>query len=389
MRRAVLGGGALALATGWNTTNVGAVAEPLADSYGVALATVGLFTTALFVTHLAAQIPGGRASDRLGARRAGFVALATIAVFNAAALAASDPSLALAARALTGFGTGVAFVAGSAYVRAAGGSPFAQGLFGGVGLAGGGLALAAVPTAEAWLGWRAPFATALAIAVAALVLLLLGPSDAPRNAARRDEALPRGLLRDQRLYRLAALHGASLGLGTVVGNWVVTLLDRHGGVSVEAAGVVGALTLLLGIVTRPLGGWILREHPERVRATLAASLVAGAVGTLAIAAAEPLAVAAVGAALVGIAVGIPFSAAFTGAAVTRPDAPAASVGFVNAAASGVVVAGAPLLGLAFALPGDGRLGFVVVAVLWAAALFALPRAAELGVARPAPGAAAG
>ena len=70
--------------------------------------------------------------------------------------------LAIVTRALTGIGTGVSFIAGSAYVRAVGGSPAAQGLFGGVGLAGGGFALAVVPQVERFLGWRAPYATALA-----------------------------------------------------------------------------------------------------------------------------------------------------------------------------------------------------------------------------------
>jgi hypothetical protein len=43
----------LALSTGWNTANVGAVAEPLSIAYGVGLAVVGFFTTDLFATHLA------------------------------------------------------------------------------------------------------------------------------------------------------------------------------------------------------------------------------------------------------------------------------------------------------------------------------------------------
>ncbi len=41
----------------WNISNVGAVADPLAEAYGVSLAVIGLLTTALFVTHLAAQLP--------------------------------------------------------------------------------------------------------------------------------------------------------------------------------------------------------------------------------------------------------------------------------------------------------------------------------------------
>jgi hypothetical protein len=44
----------------------------------------------------------------------------------------------------------------------------------------------------------------------------------------------------------------------------------------------------------------------------------------------------------------------------------------------VILAGTPLVGLTFALPGRGRIGFVAVAVLWAASLLALPRRDELG-----------
>ena len=66
---------AAGLATGglltWNVSNVGAVADPLADAYGVSLAVVGLLTTALFVTHLAAQLPAGIWSDRFGPHRLG------------------------------------------------------------------------------------------------------------------------------------------------------------------------------------------------------------------------------------------------------------------------------------------------------------------------------
>ncbi len=63
----------------------------------------------------------------------------------------------------------------------------------------------------------------------------------------------------------------------------------------------------------------------------------------------------------------------------RPDSPAAAVGLVNGAASAVALAGTPLLGLSFALPGDGRIGFAVVAALWIAALLVLPTARQLGV----------
>src|SRR3954465_14847495 len=69
------------------------------------------------------------------------------------------------------------------------------------------------------------------------------------------------------------------------------------------------------------------------------------------------------AAVVGLAAGVPFARAFTGAAASRPDAPGAAVGFVNAWASLVIVVGTPLAGLPFPLPGDGRLGFYVLGPL--------------------------
>ena len=381
MRKAVFGGCAAGLATGWNVANIGAIPSHLSRTYGVSLAVIGLFTTALFVTHLAMQIPGGRAADRFGARRSALLGLAFTVVFNAVALIAPEPALAISARALTGIGTGLAFVAGIAYVRESGGSPFAQGLFGGVGLAGGGVALGVVSQVDGWLGWRAPFWTALVVGLAGLLALWAAPPEPRRVRVERDLDVPAGLLRDRRLYRLAALYGASLGLSLVVGNWVVELLERNGGIAKGTAGAVGALTLLLGVITRPLGGWILRERPATMRVATGASLAAGAVGTALLAVADPLGVAVVGALLIGLAAGIPFAPAFMGAALVRPDAPAAAVGMVNSAASVVVLAGTPLLGVTFSLPGNGRIGFAVVAALWLVALALLPSEHALGVRR--------
>jgi MFS family permease len=355
------------------------VAQSLADTYGVGLATVGLFTTALFLTHLALQIPGGTASERFGPRRVGLAGLVVIACASALSLVAHDTALTLAMRALTGVGTGLAFIAGSAYVRSQGGSPFAQGLFGGVGLAGGGVALAVVPPVEDWIGWRAPFATSLGVAVAALAVLAVSPRDATRTGTAARRSRGSGILRDSRLYPLAVLYAASLGLSIVVGNWTVTLLHRHGGLGKGSAGAIGALTLVLGIVTRPLGGWILHARPGRTRAAVGASLLAGAAGTALLAIARPVPLVVTGAALVGLAAGIPFAPAFTGAARARPDASGAAVGFVNGAASAVAIVGTPLVGLTFSLPGSGRSGFVAVAALWLVALALLPSPVRLGV----------
>jgi MFS family permease len=383
-RRGAVAGCALGFATGWNVGNLGGVTSELSRVYGVGLATVGLFTTALFLMHMAMQIPGGKVTDRFGPRRAGAAALICIAVGDLVALVAAEPWLAIAGRAITGFGTAVAFVAGSAVVRESGGSPVAQGAFGGIGLGVGGLAIATVPQLEGTLGWRAPFWSSLALAAVAMALLLpLAPRDARRGVPAR-AAAGVGVLRDRSLHRLAALYAASFGLSVILGNWVVELLQYHSTLSDGAAAAVGSLTLLLGVITRPFGGWLLRQHPAVARPAVALSLVAGSLGTLAVLSGHPTWLAVVGGVLVGIGAGIPFAAAFTGAALARPDAPAAAVGLVNATANLVVLTGTPLVGLTFSLNGEGRIGFAVVATLWLAALCALPTARALGVRVPDP-----
>jgi MFS family permease len=352
--RAAVAGFALAFTPGWNVANVGAVASQAAASYDVRLAVIGLFTTALFVTHAGLQIPMGRLCDRVGARVVGGSGLVVVAVASLAALAWRDPWYAIALRAVAGVGTAASFVAGAEYVRAMLRTPVWQGLYGAVSMAAGGLALALVPL---WGSWRAPFATAAVVAAAGSVVVLA----APRERAHAPVARVLPSIRDRRLVPLAVMHTASFGLSVVVGNWVVTLLERAGGDSSRVAGVAGGLVLLLGVISRPLGGRLM-ERPGIVRA----SFVVGGAAIALLAVAKPLPLAFAAAALAGLAAGVPFAPAFAGAQRLRPDAPAAAVGVVNMAAAVTILVGTPLLGLSFSLPGDGRIGFLVVAALWAA-----------------------
>jgi len=366
---------ALALGAGvtWNIANVGAAADPLAAAYGISLAAVGLLTTALFLTHLAAQIPGGRAADRWGARRVGFVALACCAVGNGLALLAPDPWLAGVARLITGIGSGAGFVAGAEYVRATGGAAFLQGLYGASTMGGGGLAIAVVPLLVGELGWRAPYWTGLAAALVTALVLSAAPPDARHGPSRA------GLVADRRLVRLGVLHASTFGLSVIAANWVVPLLEREG-YGRGIAGVVGALLLLAGIVSRPVGGALLRGHPERARPEVVASLAGMVVALALLALPLPLVLLGLGALLGGLAAGAPFAYVFTEAQRIRPDAPGAAIGFVNSWAIVAVVVGTPLLGLTFSLPGDGGLGFALAAVAVAAAFFVVvpARSAEPG-----------
>jgi MFS family permease len=348
---------------------LGAVATRLSDAYGVGLTVVGLFVTVQFVVHMAMQIPGGRAADRFGARSSALAGLVLIAAGNAVSLPAPQPTLAFLGRAVVGLGTGFAFVGGSDYLRAHGGSALLQGVYGAGSVLGPGLALAIVPALASASNWRAPYLSAIVVVGIVALLLALAPPAAP-TARHAGERLDRGLFDDAQLYRFAAIHAFSFGFSVVIGNWVVTLLEHHGETK-DVSALAGSLTLLLSFFTRIAGGPLLRR-PD-ARRWVAASLVVGGVSAIVLALPLPLWALVTAAATLGLAAGLPFAMAFTGAAHLRPEAPGAAVGFVNGWAALVVVVGTPLVGLTFALPGDGRIGFVVMGTLAALAALATPR----------------
>jgi MFS family permease len=364
-----IGGISVGIAVGWNIALLGPIATRLSHVYGVSLTVVLLFVTVQFVVHMLVQIPGGRAADRYGARSSALLGLILIVLGNAVSLPAPDAWLGFLGRAVVGLGTGFAFVGGSDYIRARGGSPFLQGLYGSGSVLAPGIAVAVVPFLTDRLGWRASYLSAIVVGCVSAVLLGLAPA-AARTARHEGERLASGFFRDRRLYRFAAIHAMSFGFSVVVGNTVVTLLEHHGR-SERSAAIAGSLTLLLSFFTRIAGGSLLRRRDAS--RWVAASLVLGGLGAIALALPLSFVALLAAAALLGLAAGLPFAMAFTGAAAARPDAPGAAVGFVNGCASLVIVAGTPLVGLTFSLPGDGRIGFVAAGLLAALAALATPR----------------
>jgi hypothetical protein len=345
----------IGLAVGWSIGDVGAVADRLSAAYGVRLGLIGLLTTSLFLVQTATLIPAGRLIDRVGARTVGLGAVVAIAAGNALALGAKSFWLAFAARALMGLGTGSGFICGTDFAR---GDPLRQGIYGGSSVGGAGLAIAIVPQLA---GWRAPYWSSLVVCGAVVAIVLAAPRpELVRHPVRL------AVVGDRRLRPLAVLHTCSFGLSIVAGAWITSLLTRHG-MGHRSAAVVGALVLLLGGLTRPLGGAL----GLRALGAAWASLAVGAAGCALLAAPVPAAALAVGAVVAGLAAGMPFAPAIGTAQRLRADAPAAAVGVVNGFANLVILVLTPLIGLTFSLPGDGRIGFGVLAVLWASGLLAL------------------
>jgi MFS family permease len=273
--------------------------------------------------------------------------------------------VALVARLIVGLGSGAAFVGGLDLVRAGGGGAALQGAFGGATMAGGGLALMIVPPLADATSWRAPYWSGVLLACAAAVPVLMA-SGLPKVGHSRA-----WVLRDRALLPLGALQTATFGLAVIAGNWVVPLLEREG-VSSTAAGLAGGLILFAGIVTRPLGGVLV----GRIRGRLlgAVSVIAVAAGALLLAAGGSFAVSVLGALILGCAAGLPFALIFAAAQKLRPDAPGGAIALVNSCAVFAILIGTPLAGLAFELPSDGRVAFLAIALLAAAALLPLRRA---------------
>ena len=265
--------------------------------------------TVQFVVHMVMQVPGGRAADRFGARTSALLGLGLIPLGNAVSLPAPHAWLAFLGRAVVGLGTGFAFVGGSDYIRARGGSPFLQGLYGSGSVLAPGIAIAVVPPLADWLGWRAPYLSAVVVAGVCVVLLALAPS-AKRTVRHAGERLERGFFRDRRLYRFAAIHAMSFGFSVVVGK-----LGRHLARAPRPLEELGVARRLADAPARLL-------HARRRRPTaapadasrwVAASLVIGGLGAVVLALPLPSWALVVAAAIVGLAAGLPFAMAFTGA----------------------------------------------------------------------------
>ena len=233
-----------------------------------------------------------------------------------------------------------------------------------------GIAIVVVPPLADWLGWRAPYLSAIVVAGVCVVLLALAPS-AKRTLRHAGERLERGFFRDRRLYRFAAIHAMSFGFSVIVGNWVVTLLEHHGH-SKGSASLAGSLTLLLGFFTRLGGGTLLRRRDAS--RWVAASLVIGGARRRRPRAAAPA---------LRRSSSPPRSSASPRASRSRwrspaprrpvPTPPERLSASSTRWASLVIVAGTPLVGLTFSLPGDGRIGFVALGLLAALAALATPR----------------
>ena len=259
-------------------------------------------------------------------------------------------------------GTGVCFVGGARYVHEAMAGPrlhVAQGFFGGSIQMGAGFVILVEPRLYLLLhGWRSTFVFCAAMALTAAVIWL---SAAPvvKFGARPPGRFHEMFLVPQ-LWYLGLMQMATFGISVVVGSWVVVLLTKVMKVPATKAGMIGSLVLLLGIVSRPLGGF-LRRHIG-IRPLFVGSLLMIALGCfLLLPPTISMATALASVILIGIGIGLPYAAMFSRAGALFPGRAAAAMGFVNMLGIFMILGGAPLVGHLTDLTGSFKTSFAVLA----------------------------
>jgi nitrate/nitrite transporter NarK len=358
-RRALAAGCAAGFAFSANYTNHAPMAPALCVEFGFDNASAGLLTTGIFLAHALMQVPGGRLADRLGPLRVMAVALAWVAAANLAIAFASAYWQLLFWKTFAGIGTGACFAAGARYIVASFRGRdlhLAQGLYGGSIVLGAGFVLFAVPQLLGAFGWRGAFVGCALVATAVWIWWLACAPLPEQTAKAAGGLLP--MTRSPELWLLGLMQMASFGLVIVAGTWITTLLKTTFQMPLKTAGLVGSVVLLLGIVSRPLGGWLVHRMP--MKRLLRGALLMNAVACAALGWGQWLPVTVLAIITLGIGCGLPYASIFNQAAELFPGRAGVAMGFVNMVGILMILAGAPAVGKLADLTGQFRVSFWVL-----------------------------
>lgn len=346
LRRDIALATATATAIGYTYAAHGPVLPLISEEFGLSDVQAGLISTAIFLAAAATMLLIGDLADRYPPRGAVTFGMALTLAGNVASALAPSYELLLLAKAIGGVGAGFGFIAGIRYVQRRYGDArphFGQGFYGAGYPLGSAIGLWGMPSlALAW-DWRGAFAaTSVLIAVVLLAWLLATPVG---RLAGRGTMLDAA--RCLNCWWTLVQHAAGFGLVFAAGTWVTTFLVREFGLPLGASGLLGSLLLVLAVIARPIGGFLIaREHVPTLAVMRAAQLTI-LVGIALVALPErPLVLALIGVAALGLGGGIPYSAVFNTAAASLPSAPSAATGL--AALGGLLgtLIGAPAMGYA-------------------------------------------
>ncbi len=347
-----------------NYTNHGPLVPTLVKDMHITLAMAGFLTTAIFLSHGSLQIPGGALADKLGAKQVAFWALVIITVGNILIGFSDTYTAILILKFVVGIGTGMAFIAGARYVPtffAGKEIQRAQGVYGGSILLGSGFVIYGVPQLLALVGWHNVFIVTGGMAGLLCVLWYFFAPDTPSHTTS-PKIVWANVLGNTNIWLLAGAQFGSFGAIIAAGVWVNTLLIKSIHLEPKTAGMVGSVVLLLGIISRPLGGLILGKQMLGTKALLVFSCAGLALGFIWIGLSTTLAMAFLGIILAGVMAGLPFAGIFNGARDNCPATPGVAMGFVNTwGAIGVMIL-PPIIGWLVDLSGTFVSGLFALAV---------------------------
>jgi predicted MFS family arabinose efflux permease len=343
--RDVSGGAAaflVALGAAWSVGNVGAVVGQLSDEFDISLTTVGLLSgTILLGFSVPGTILAPMLAERIGIVRTIVVAALLVAAGNV--LFALTPVFAglVVGRAVTGFGLGLAVVAGPVFAGRTGGVARVA-LFGAaiqLGVAGG-LGLGAV-LGDYGVDWRVTFLLSAAIALSPLPFLI----------KREDIAYERGggtgfvrlAVRSTRVWRLATLFVAVFAVPLILGSWLVHYLNVDKGLAAATAGTLSFVMYGVSAAAREAGGTLARRGVSPALLAGGAPFLATA-GLALLAVESSLALAWVAVVLAGIGFAIPYGIGIVEAQRLYPSEPTEPVALVTLVGTAVPVPLVPVVG---------------------------------------------
>ena len=365
----------LGAGTGWNMGNIGPIVTPISEEFGVSLAAVGLLSGGIvFAALLAATASAPSIMKRIGAANGARIVCGCVGVGNVILASAPVFGMALGARALVGYGAGLAFIFGPAIARTLGGVRM-LGIFGASVMAGIALALVIGGVLEQiGVDWR--LAILLAAVVGVLALPLLPRHVEVASPQRRETGVAMTLLRSGPLWRLTMVFMATLGVPTVVGAWLVYYLNVNGGESVATAGLLSFLIFAIATAVRVLGSRL--DHRGISRGLLIGiSPLLAAAGLAALAIEPTIRIAIPAAVLMGVGFSIPYAAMFDQVQHLFPERPISALSFSQMGANGGPIILVPLVGALLA-GGLAELAWLMLAAIVAGGGLLNLRPARLG-----------
>ena len=346
-----------------NYTNHGPLVPTLIKELSITLALAGALTTAIFLTHGALQIPGGALADKFGAKRVALWSLIIITVGNCLIGLSDSYYQIVVLKFIIGIGTGSAFIAGARYVPtffAGKEIQRAQGFYGGSILLGSGFVIYGVPQLLAAVGWHGVFFVTGGMAGVFTVLWHFFAPDTPSHTTS-----PRinwtNVFANPNIWLLSWAQLGSFGVIIAAGVWVNTLLIKSIHLDPKTAGMVGSAVLLLGIISRPLGGFILGHKILSTKSLLVSASAGLTLGFAWIGLSTTMGMATLAIIFTGIMAGLPFAGIFNSARDNCPATPGVAMGFVNTwGAAGVMIL-PPVIGRLVDITGTFVSGFYVLA----------------------------